>query len=207
MQLYCQVKIPVSSEFGDLYSSNRRHRIQKIVSFGGPYMKVLTSCVTACPPPWLMLMDLSPCWLFLELNYRWFRSILTATLASIGASGGGLFNREGKLIGLVTSNTKHTDTGICFTKLNYSIGVALLAPVLDACLDKGVLNITKISAFASHIEGLGDMWLLKAKTDLPGGSATGVPKGQKFANMLGHLPGHEDYTRKLASSSRRQSLL
>ena len=43
-----------------------------------------------------------------------------------------MFSHDGKLVGLVTSNTRHAGSGRTFAKVNYSIASSALIPVVDA---------------------------------------------------------------------------
>lgn len=47
-----------------------------------------------------------------------------------------MFSQSGKLIGLVTSNTRHAGSRRSFAKLNYSIASSALVPIIDAVTEQ-----------------------------------------------------------------------
>ena len=55
-----------------------------------------------------------------------------------------MLSADGRLVGLVTSNTKHAGTQRSIPKLNYSIAAGALTPVVSILL-QGPLNASKLA--------------------------------------------------------------
>ena len=106
-----------------------------------------------------------------------------------GASGGSVINARGEIVGLITSNTRHTGSGRSFAKLNYSIAADTLRPILLALLHEE-LNSIKWSALDCLTKPERDAWQLTKIPELPPGSGK-LRGAQRFKQLL-RRPGMED---------------
>ena len=72
-----------------------------------------------------------------------------------------MLSADGRLVGLVTSNTKHAGTQRSIPKLNYSIAAQALAPVLSILL-QGPFNASKLEKLEREERERGmEIWSLR----------------------------------------------
>eukprot|EP01112_Ceratiomyxa_fruticulosa_P013358 TRINITY_DN3758_c0_g1_i7.p1 TRINITY_DN3758_c0_g1~~TRINITY_DN3758_c0_g1_i7.p1 ORF type:complete len:708 (-),score=120.22 TRINITY_DN3758_c0_g1_i7:103-2226(-) len=86
-------------------------------------------------------------------------SIQTTAVVHHGNSGGILFNSQGDFLGLVTSNAQHK-SGAIFHRLNFSIPVNSLLPILDYANGKDEFALEKLRA-SKNDKFLYALWKLK----------------------------------------------
>ena len=72
-----------------------------------------------------------------------------------------MLSADGRLIGLVTSNTKHAGTQRSIPKLNYSIAAQALTPLLSILL-QGPFNASKLAKLDTEDALLSAIWSLRA---------------------------------------------
>ncbi|KAF7840284.1 glyoxysomal processing protease, glyoxysomal [Senna tora] len=121
----------------------------------------------------------------------WKMPAMLETTASVhpGASGGAVINSDGHMIGLVTSNARHSG-GTVIPHLNFSIPCAALAPIYEFSKDMQDLSLLQI--LDEPDEYLSSVWALMrpSRPKLPPMPQT-LPdnnnkqrKGSKFAEFI-----------------------
>ena len=90
-----------------------------------------------------------------------------SSFSDAGGSGGGVFNRDGHLIGVVTSNTRHAGSGRSFARLNYSIASSALIPIVDAVC-KQQISAVNWAALDTQDAAVAAIWELRDEMQRPG---------------------------------------
>ncbi|XP_027932289.1 glyoxysomal processing protease, glyoxysomal [Vigna unguiculata] len=128
-----------------------------------------------------------------HLHNREFFPAMLETTAAIhpGASGGAVINSDGHMIGLVTSNARHSG-GTVIPHLNFSIPSAALAPIFK--FSKGMEDLSLLKILDEPNEYLSSVWALMRPsypnphpTHDPPHSAThhkSKEKGSRFAKFI-----------------------
>ncbi|KAG4960437.1 Glyoxysomal processing protease, glyoxysomal [Glycine soja] len=91
-------------------------------------------------------------------NHEHFPAMLETTAAiHPGASGGAIINSDGHMIGLVTSNARHSG-GAIIPQLNFSIPSAALAPIVN--FSKAMEDLSLLRILDEPNEYLSSVWAL-----------------------------------------------
>lgn len=84
-----------------------------------------------------------------------------------GASGGGLFSSDGRLLGIVTSNTRHAASGRSFPRLSYAVASGALRPLWRLLEPHGAqAPAEKLAAVRAVGDALSAAWPLKTSPGL-----------------------------------------
>lgn len=110
--------------------------------------------------------------------------IQTSTSVFRGHSGGMLANREGKVLGLLTSNARHSN-GLIIPTINFVLPVNVLQPLLGCVyLDREAQDPVFRKLDTEDAE-VASTWSLEHDAELPRGTAFDqLPKDSNFASFL-----------------------
>jgi len=81
-----------------------------------------------------------------------------------GASGGAVIGSDGCMVGLVTSNARHSKANRSLPNLNFSLPVEALQPLWRLLLGEASLHIGELQKLDVNNEALTSMWALSDQT-------------------------------------------
>ena len=99
---------------------------------------------------------------------------------SPGASGGAVIGLDGCLVGLVTSNARHSKTDRLLPKLNFSLPAEALQPLWHLLLSPAPVSTADLEKLDVNTDVLASMWALSSQ---PSGER-GVPGGASHLQKL-----------------------
>ncbi|KAK6191845.1 hypothetical protein SNE40_003434 [Patella caerulea] len=91
--------------------------------------------------------------------------IQTTCAVHPGASGGALVNEDGRLVGIIASNTKDTESGACFPHVSMVIPAITIWPVISTFIHSHDVNILKQLRITNKT--VNDLWSLKTSKPAP----------------------------------------
>ena len=86
--------------------------------------------------------------------------LLTTATVHPGASGGAVLEPDGSLIGLVTSNARHSKSGSTIPNLNFVIAAKVLAPIWHLATAGGPLSVADLQMLDVQDPALTQLWAL-----------------------------------------------
>ncbi len=79
-----------------------------------------------------------------------------------GASGGAVIGLDGCMVGLVTSNARHSKTDRLLPKLNFSLPAEALQPLWRLLLSPAPVSTADLVKLDVHTDVLASMWALSS---------------------------------------------
>ena len=86
--------------------------------------------------------------------------LLTTATVHPGASGGAVLEPDGSLIGLVTSNARHSKSGSTIPNLNFVIAAKVLAPIWQLATAGAPLSVADLQMLDVQDPALTQLWAL-----------------------------------------------
>lgn len=144
------------------------------------------SCVKSCCVTWLMATFEGAVLGRGALGLTWvpplviLQSLMHSPPLLAGASGGAVIDAAGQLLGLVTSNTKHTATGHSLARLNYSLPATALRPLWNLLRSSPTADSEAIRQLDADSPALRRVWALSSGLSPDTGSDGGTERLQRL---------------------------
>ena len=125
--------------------------------------------------------------------------LLTSATVHAGASGGAVVSADGCVVGITTSNARHSASGSTIPNLNFAVAVDALRSLWQLAAQPQGFNHTALQQLDIRDEALLDIWTISRPPERPG-AAKGNPRLQGSARLaellsksrLGILPTNVD---------------
>lgn len=121
-----------------------------------------------------------------EAGSRSAAMLLTSATVHAGASGGAVVNADGCVVGITTSNARHSASGSTIPNLNFAVAVDALRPLWQLAAQPQGLNHTALRQLDIRDDALLDIWTISKPPQQPGaGKGNSRPQGSaRLAELL-----------------------
>lgn len=116
-----------------------------------------------------------------------------------GHSGGLLADDQGRFIGILTSNARHSNGNI-IPEINFSIPINMIRPLLGCINKHASIQAAIFDSYDRPDPTLLSLWRLEASVGLPASTpepSVPVEKGSRFSDFLAQLQQQQDQQSKL----------
>ena len=112
--------------------------------------------------------------------------LLTSATVHAGASGGAVVNADGCVMGITTSNARHSASGSTIPNLNFAVAVNALRPLWHLASQPQGLNHTALQQLDIRDDALLDIWTISKPRQKSGaGKGNSRPQGSaRLAELL-----------------------